>query len=86
MTPPGGESLDEVARRVAVARDKTIGRHPGQPVVVVTHSMPVRTLLRLVLDAAPEALFRLQPAPGSVTEIQVYADGTTAVTSFGHRP
>ncbi|TDD67069.1 bifunctional RNase H/acid phosphatase [Jiangella aurantiaca] len=84
--PPGGESLDDVARRIGAARDKLVAEYPGQPVIVVTHSMPMRTLTTLALGAPPDALFRLLPAPGSVTELQYYADGTTAVPSFGHRP
>lgn len=84
--PPGGESLDDVARRIATARDALVAEFPGQPVVVVTHSMPMRTLTTLALGAPPETLFRLLPAPGSVTEVQYYADGTTAVPAFGHRP
>ncbi|TDE13506.1 bifunctional RNase H/acid phosphatase [Jiangella asiatica] len=84
--PPGGESLDDVARRVSVARDKLLARYPGQTVVVVTHSMPMRVLTRIALGAPPATLFRLLPAPGSVTEIQHYADGTIALPRFGQRP
>jgi ribonuclease H / adenosylcobalamin/alpha-ribazole phosphatase len=84
--PPGGESLDDVARRIGAARDALLAEFPGQPVVVVTHSMPMRTLTQLALGAPPESLFRLLPSPGSVTELQYYADGTTAVPAFGHRP
>ena len=86
VRPPGGESLDDVARRIAAARDALTAEYPGQPVVVVTHSMPMRTLTQLALGAPPESLFRLLPSPGSVTEVQYYADGTTAVPAFGHRP
>ncbi|WP_211300058.1 bifunctional RNase H/acid phosphatase [Haloactinopolyspora alba] len=86
VRPPGGETLDEVARRVALARDKTVARHPGQAVVVVTHSMPVRSMMRMVLDAPPEAMYRLQPATGSVTELQIYPDGNTVISGFGQRP
>lgn len=84
--PPGGESLDDVARRVGAARDALVAEFPGQPVVVVTHSMPMRTLTTLALGAPSETVFRLLPSPGSVTELQYYADGTTAVPAFGHRP
>lgn len=84
--PPGGESLDDVALRIGTARDALTAEYPGQPVVVVTHSMPMRTLTQLALGAPPASLFRLLPSPGSVTELQFYADGTTAVPSFGHRP
>ncbi|SDU64626.1 bifunctional RNase H/acid phosphatase [Jiangella alkaliphila] len=86
LRPPGGESLDDVVPRVSAARDALLAAYPGQPVVVVTHSIPMRTLTRLALGAPPESLFRLLPSPGSVTELQYYADGSTALPSFGHRP
>ncbi|PZF81910.1 bifunctional RNase H/acid phosphatase [Jiangella anatolica] len=84
--PGGGESLDDLTPRVVAARDELLAAHPGQPVVVVTHSIPLRTLTRLALGAPMESLFRLLPSPGSVTELQYYADGSTAMPSFGHRP
>jgi ribonuclease H / adenosylcobalamin/alpha-ribazole phosphatase len=80
--PPGGEPLDAMERRVAEARDRVLARYPGQAVVVVTHSMPVRALVRLGLGAPAQALFRMQPAPGSITELHVYADGTTSLVAF----
>ena len=80
--PPDGEPLDAMERRVAEARDRVLARYPGQAVVVVTHSMPVRALVRLGLGAPAQALFRMQPAPGSITELHVYADGTTSLVTF----
>ena len=84
--PPGGEPLDVLVRRVRVARDRTLARYPGQPVVVVTHSMPIRAMVRLALEAPEQAMFRMQPAPGSMTEMHVYADGTTSVIGFSRLP
>src|SRR5262249_41154178 len=49
--PPGGESFSTVAARVRRARDELIAKHPGRTVVVVTHVTPIKTLLRLALDA-----------------------------------
>lgn len=86
LSPPGGESLDDVVPRVSAARDALLAAHPGQPVVVVTHSIPMRTLTRLALGAPAESLFRLLPSPGSVTELQYYADGSVALPAFGQRP
>ena len=84
--PPGGEPLDAMVRRVAAARDRTLARYPGQAVVVVTHSMPVRALVRLGLGAPAEAMFRMQPAAGSITELHVYGDGTTSLVGFSRVP
>jgi probable phosphoglycerate mutase len=83
---PGGESLDQMTGRVAAARDDVLDRFRGRPVIVVTHSMPIRALMRLALDAPPEAIHRLRPAPGSVTELLSFAGGLTTVTAFGLRP
>jgi len=85
-TPPGGEALDTMVRRVSAARDRTLARYPGQSVVVVTHSMPIRAIVRLALDAPEQAMFRMQPAPGSITEVQVYPDGTTSMIGFSRVP
>lgn len=83
---PGGESLDQMTTRITAARDEVLERYGGQPVIVVTHSLPIRALIRLALDAPPEAIHRLRPAPGSVTELLTSAGGLTTVTAFGLRP
>lgn len=84
--PPGGESIDAMTRRISVARDRAVADYPRRGVVVVTHSMPIRALVRTSLQAGPSAMFRLQPAPGSVTVLDVFADGTPVVTSLNIRP
>jgi ribonuclease H / adenosylcobalamin/alpha-ribazole phosphatase len=84
--PPGGESLDDLFARVVGARDRTVQRFAGRTVVVVTHSMPIRALVGLTLEAPASSMFRLQPLPGSVTEINLYDDGTSALAGFNHRP
>ncbi|MDT0346321.1 bifunctional RNase H/acid phosphatase [Streptomyces litchfieldiae] len=78
----GGESFTAVARRVAVARDKTIARHAGRTVLLVTHVTPVKTLLRLALDAPPAAMFRMELAPAALSEIAYYPDGNASVRRF----
>ncbi|GAA1901525.1 bifunctional RNase H/acid phosphatase [Streptomyces sodiiphilus] len=78
----GGESFAEVARRVALARDKTIARYAGRTVLVVTHVTPVKTLLRLALDAPPEALFRMELSAASLSAIAYYRDGGVTVRLF----
>ncbi|WP_049580121.1 bifunctional RNase H/acid phosphatase [Streptomyces sp. SBT349] len=77
--PGGGESFTAVARRVAVARDKTIARHPGKTILVVTHVTPVKTLLRLALDAPPLSMFRMELSPASLSEVAYYPDGNPSI-------
>ncbi|MEO3750994.1 bifunctional RNase H/acid phosphatase [Streptomyces sp. B6B3] len=79
--PPtgGGESFAEVARRVAVARDRAIARYPGRTILVVTHVTPIKTLLRLALGAPAESMFRIELSAASLSEIAYYPDGNASV-------
>ncbi|UED86704.1 bifunctional RNase H/acid phosphatase [Streptomyces profundus] len=78
----GGESFAAVARRVAVARDKTLARFPGRTVLAVTHVTPVKTLVRLALGAPPSAMFRMELSPAALSEVGYYADGNATVRRF----
>ena len=64
LRPPGGESFDDVAHRVRRAQDRIIAAHPGQTVLVVSHVTPIKTLLRLALDAGAEHPAPAAPGPG----------------------
>ncbi|MDF4250388.1 bifunctional RNase H/acid phosphatase [Streptomyces sp. WMMB303] len=75
----GGESFEEVARRVAVARDKLLARYAGRTVLLVTHVTPVKTLARLALGAPAEALFRMELSAGSLSAVAYYADGNASL-------
>jgi broad specificity phosphatase PhoE/ribonuclease HI len=79
VAPPGGESFAEVATRVAGARDRLLATYPGQTLVVVSHVTPLKTLLRLALEAPPVMLYRLQLDVTSVSEIDWYPDGPANV-------
>ena len=80
--PPGGESFTEVARRVAVSRDKLLARYAGRTVLVVSHVTPVKTLVRLALGAPAESLFRMELSAASLCAIQYYADGNASLRLF----
>ena len=53
-SPPDGESFDAAAERVGRARARIISEHPGETVLVVSHVTPIKTLLRIALDAGDE--------------------------------
>ena len=82
VAPPGGESFDELTGRVGRARDRLIARYPGQTVVVVTHVSPIKTLVRLALDAPARAIYRMELTPASLTELAYFADGNVSLRSF----
>ncbi|MDQ2749629.1 MAG: bifunctional RNase H/acid phosphatase [Actinomycetota bacterium] len=84
VAPPGGESFAAVARRVRRGRDTVIAAHPGQTVAVVTHVTPIKTLIRLALDAPPASLFRLYLNTGSISIVDYYADGACSVRLVNH--
>lgn len=89
VAPPGGETLRACGKRVRAARDRVIAAHPGRTVCVVSHVTPIKTLVRLALDAPESALFRMELAPASVTTIQYFPDGISSLRAFndaGHLP
>lgn len=82
VAPPGGETFVEVGRRVAVARDKILARYPGKTVLVVTHVTPVKTLVRLALDAPAHAMFRMELSAAAFTVINWWADGNASLRAY----
>jgi ribonuclease H / adenosylcobalamin/alpha-ribazole phosphatase len=82
VAPPGGESFDAVDQRVRRARDKLLARHPAGTVLVVSHVTPIKTLVRVALDAPAAALYRMELSAASLTEIQWYDNGTASLRLF----
>jgi probable phosphoglycerate mutase len=86
---PGGESFDEVHRRVRKARDELIAAHGGKTIVVVSHVTPIKSLLRLGLDAGPSLLFRLHLDLASLSIVEFYPDDNASVrlvNDISHHP
>lgn len=79
LQPPGGESFDDVSLRVQRARDRIIAAHAGSTVLVVSHVTPIKTLLRLALDAGSGVLHRLHLDLASLSVAEFYPDGGTSV-------
>ena len=79
VAPPDGESFDAVAHRVRRARNRIIAEYGGATVLVVTHVTPIKTLLRLALDAGPGILYRLHLDLASLSIAEFYPDGATSV-------
>jgi probable phosphoglycerate mutase len=79
VAPPGGESFDVVHRRVRKARDELFAKYGGRTIVVVSHVTPIKTLLRMGLDAGPSLLFRLHLDLASLSIVEFYPDGNASV-------
>jgi broad specificity phosphatase PhoE/ribonuclease HI len=79
VAPPGGESFDAVAQRVRRARTRIIAEHGGATVLVVSHVTPIKTILRLALDAGTGILYRLHLDLASLSIAEFYPDGAASV-------
>jgi broad specificity phosphatase PhoE/ribonuclease HI len=79
VTPPGGESFDDVHHRVRRARNRIIAEYGGSTVLVISHVTPIKTLLRLALDAGPNLLYRLHLDLASLSIAEFYTDGAASV-------
>jgi probable phosphoglycerate mutase len=82
VAPPFGESFDQTAIRVRQARDRLLASYGGQTVVVVSHVSPIKTLLRMALDAPPSSLYRMHLDLAALNEIQWFSDGPAVVHSL----
>ena len=76
---PGGESFDAAAERVGRARARIISEHPGETVLVVSHVTPIKTLLRIALDAGASILYRMHLDLASLSIAEFYPDGAASV-------
>jgi ribonuclease H / adenosylcobalamin/alpha-ribazole phosphatase len=79
IAPPDGESFDAAAERVGRARARIISEHPGETVLLVSHVTPIKTLLRMALDAGPSILYRLHLDLASLSIAEFYPDGAASV-------
>jgi broad specificity phosphatase PhoE/ribonuclease HI len=79
VAPPDGESFDAAAERVGRARARIISEHPGETVLVVSHVTPIKTLLRIALDAGPSVLYRMHLDLASLSIAEFYPDGAASV-------
>ncbi|TRW88252.1 bifunctional RNase H/acid phosphatase [Mycolicibacterium sp. 018/SC-01/001] len=79
VAPPEGESFDTVARRIARVQQRLVSERGGQTVLVVSHVTPIKTLLRMALDAGPAILYRLHLDLASLSIAEFYPDGAASV-------
>lgn len=67
--PPGGESVQQVAVRVAAVRDRWARRHPSGTILLVSHLYPVRVSALDALGAPYGSVHRITIDPTSITQI-----------------
>ncbi len=79
VAPPFGESFDATTTRVRQTRDRVLRAYGGKTVVLVSHVTPIKTLLRIALDAPPSALYRMHLDLACLSEVVWYSDGPAVV-------
>lgn len=82
VSPPGGESMDEVFARTRIGRDKVRARFPGRTVVLVSHVTPIKQLVRMALDAPAHAIYRMELVPASMQVLRWWPDGGASMQAF----
>jgi probable phosphoglycerate mutase len=76
---PGGESLQQVAKRVRRVVATLRESYPEAAVVVVSHVWPLKLMLRDALAAGDAFLHRLWLTPAGLSVVDSYPDGTVTV-------
>lgn len=74
---PGGESHLALAARAVAAFERAVAR--GGVVVVASHRNPIAAVLADVLGMPPQRIWSLGISPGSISVVEVWADGTRQV-------
>jgi ribonuclease H / adenosylcobalamin/alpha-ribazole phosphatase len=86
VAPPGGESFDDVAVRVRRFHGRVLESYPGQTLLVVSHSTPIKLLACAAIGAPTTSIFRMDVVAGSLSVAEWYADGFTALRALSQLP
>jgi alpha-ribazole phosphatase len=76
-SPPGGETLNQAARRAGAALAEMTANNPGKTVLTVAHGGILRVLLCLALEISPTAYWRFRFGLASLSEVSVAETGAT---------
>lgn len=79
--PPGGESYEDVRRRTTPVVKQLVAEHRGRTVLVVAHAAVVKAVLVAAWGAPTALAFRTRIDTGSLSRVEVAADGSAVVVS-----
>ncbi len=74
-SPPRGETMAQVRVRVHAFLKELARRHPGETVLLATHSGVVRAVDSLCQNATFDAIWHRVPPNGAIYIARVYVDG-----------
>lgn len=78
VSPPGGETLAQVAERVETGLAGLRANYQGDTVVLVTHGVVTRLMVLAALGLGPERLWSVESSPAGITEL-TYEPGWATV-------
>lgn len=85
VAPPGGEPLSSLAERVGRVRERVVTRFEAETVLLVSHAMPVKTIVAQALDAPALSVHKVDITPASLAEVAYWADSRASVRAVGLR-
>jgi ribonuclease H / adenosylcobalamin/alpha-ribazole phosphatase len=80
---PGGESLQDVGRRVEEGLHRLVADGVDRTVVVVSHAMAIRAAIGVTLRTPPDTWSWTRVLPGSVTILRWWPDGMREAVVVG---
>lgn len=83
VRPPGGESIEDVGRRIEQVFAELLAGGVDRTVVVVSHAVSIRAAVGVAMGAQPSSWSRLRVAPASVSIVRLFEDGRTEVAVAG---
>ena len=79
FTPPQGEILADMQKRVLAAFYELADTHKGENLAIITHGGVVRVIVCALLDLKLSAIVRIGQDYGGVTIIDIYEDGNPEI-------
>ena len=74
FSPPGGETMLQMSKRVQSALNDVKSNHEDDTVLIVTHGGVIQILLCMLLGVELNRYWQFRVAQASLTVIQLYAD------------
>lgn len=81
LTPPEGESLAQVHRRVREFRKQLVAKHPGKTIAVVSHVNPIKSLIRQGLNAGSATFSHLFLDLASIAVVKFYDENSPVASA-----